>query len=79
VGFIVFFVTFFGCCGAIKENHCMTATFTVLLVTIQSSKLNKCFQFLFPNCFCAFEKVFLFLLELGAGIAAYMLRSEVTY
>ena len=52
VGCIIFFVTFFGCCGAIKENHCMTVTFSVLLGLI-------------------------FLLELGAGIAAYMLRSDV--
>merc|ERR1711874_223703 len=27
VGCIIFFVAFFGCCGAIKENHCMTLTF----------------------------------------------------
>jgi CD63 antigen len=32
IGFIVFFVTFFGCCGAIRESHCLIATFTVLLV-----------------------------------------------
>ena len=34
VGFVIFFVTFFGCCGAIKENHCMTMTFSVLLALI---------------------------------------------
>ena len=52
VGCIIFFVTFFGCCGAVKENHCMTVTFSVLLALI-------------------------FLLELGAGIGAYMMRQEV--
>lgn len=52
VGCVIFFVTFFGCCGAIKENHCMTITFSVLLALI-------------------------FIVELGAGIAAYMMRSEV--
>ena len=52
VGCIIFFVTFFGCCGAVKENHCMTVTFSVLLALI-------------------------FLLELGAGIGAYMMRTEV--
>jgi CD63 antigen len=26
VGVIVFVVAFFGCCGAIKENHCMIMT-----------------------------------------------------
>jgi CD63 antigen len=31
VGVIVFFIGFFGCCGAYKENHCMLMTFTVLL------------------------------------------------
>lgn len=31
VGVIVFFIGFFGCCGAYKENHCMLMTFAVLL------------------------------------------------
>merc|ERR1711884_234611 len=52
VGCIIFFVAFFGCCGAIKENHCMTTTFSVLLEII-------------------------FLMEIGAGIAAYKLKSQV--
>lgn len=34
VGCIIFFVTFFGCCGAVKENHCMTLTFSILLTMI---------------------------------------------
>ena len=53
VGCIIFFVAFFGCCGAIKENHCMTLTFSILLGII-------------------------FLMEIGAGIAAYKLKSQVT-
>jgi len=52
VGCLIFIVTFFGCCGAIKEHYCMTMTFSLLLGLI-------------------------FILEIGAGIAAYMLRSEV--
>jgi len=52
VGCIIFFVAFFGCCGAIKENHCMTLTFSVLLGII-------------------------FLMEIGAGIAAYKLKAQV--
>jgi len=52
VGCIIFFVAFFGCCGAIKENHCMTVTFAVLLGVI-------------------------FLMEVGAGIAAYKLKTQV--
>jgi len=31
IGIIIFLVAFFGCCGAIRENHCMTTTFSVLL------------------------------------------------
>jgi len=30
-GAITFVVAFFGCCGAIKENHCMTITFAALI------------------------------------------------
>ncbi|KAK9304229.1 hypothetical protein QLX08_004235 [Tetragonisca angustula] len=52
IGAIVFIVSFFGCCGAVKENHCMIITFSVLLLLI-------------------------FALELGAGIAGYMMRGEV--
>lgn len=52
LGCITFFVTFFGCCGAIKENHCMIFTFSILLAII-------------------------FLMELGAGLATYVLKTEV--
>ncbi|XP_034268427.1 CD63 antigen [Pantherophis guttatus] len=34
VGVIVFFISFFGCCGAVKENYCMVTTFAVLLTII---------------------------------------------
>ncbi|XP_006794142.1 CD63 antigen [Neolamprologus brichardi] len=34
VGVVIFFISFFGCCGAFKENHCMVATFAVLLSLI---------------------------------------------
>ncbi|XP_031146105.1 CD63 antigen [Sander lucioperca] len=34
VGVVIFFIAFFGCCGAWKENHCMVATFAVLLVLV---------------------------------------------
>lgn len=34
VGVIVFVIGFFGCCGAIKENHCMVVTFVVLLCIV---------------------------------------------
>ncbi|KAK7864770.1 hypothetical protein R5R35_012266 [Gryllus longicercus] len=50
-GSIILIISFFGCCGAVKENHCMTITFSVLLVLI-------------------------FILELAAGIAGYVLRNR---
>jgi len=31
IGALIFFIAFFGCCGAIKENYCMVMTFAVLL------------------------------------------------
>ena len=34
VGIIIFFISFFGCCGALKENYCMVTTFAVLLTLI---------------------------------------------
>lgn len=34
VGTIIFFVAFFGCCGAIRENHCMVMTFSILMGVI---------------------------------------------
>lgn len=34
VGSIIFVVAFFGCCGAIRESHCMIVTFATLLLTI---------------------------------------------
>jgi CD63 antigen len=39
VGIIVFLVSFFGCCGAVKENHCMIITFSVLLLVIFALEL----------------------------------------
>ncbi|XP_050304861.1 23 kDa integral membrane protein-like [Anthonomus grandis grandis] len=34
VGIIVFLIAFFGCCGAAKENACMTSTFSTLLIIV---------------------------------------------
>lgn len=34
VGVIVFIIGFLGCCGALKENHCMVTTFAILLAMI---------------------------------------------
>ncbi|KAJ1522195.1 hypothetical protein ONE63_002503 [Megalurothrips usitatus] len=34
VGGAIFLVSFFGCCGAVRESHCMLVTFACLLLTI---------------------------------------------
>ncbi|CAG03950.1 unnamed protein product [Tetraodon nigroviridis] len=34
VGVVIFFVAFFGCCGAWKENYCMITTFAILLTLV---------------------------------------------
>ncbi|XP_057655323.1 CD63 antigen-like [Diorhabda carinulata] len=34
VGVVIFIIAFFGCCGAVKENHCMIVTFSVFLLII---------------------------------------------
>ncbi|KAM9320770.1 CD63 antigen [Gastrophryne carolinensis] len=52
VGVVIFFISFFGCCGAAKENYCMVTTFAVLLILI-------------------------FLIEIAAAIAGYVLRNQV--
>ncbi|KAM6977573.1 CD63 antigen [Aplochiton taeniatus] len=34
VGVVILFISFFGCCGACKESHCMVTMFSVLLCLI---------------------------------------------
>ncbi|XP_031841374.1 tetraspanin 6 isoform X2 [Nomia melanderi] len=34
LGSIIFIISFFGCCGAIRESHCMTITFASFLLFI---------------------------------------------
>ena len=34
IGSIIFVISFFGCCGAIRESHCMTITFASILLFI---------------------------------------------
>lgn len=31
IGAVIFIVAFFGCCGAIKENACMTLTVSIIV------------------------------------------------
>ncbi|XP_043974770.1 CD63 antigen [Gambusia affinis] len=39
VGLLTFFVSFFGCCGAWKENHCMVATFSFFLSVVVAAEI----------------------------------------
>lgn len=39
VGVFVFIVAFVGCCGAVKENHCMVITFAAILLIIFTIEL----------------------------------------
>ncbi|KAL7297809.1 hypothetical protein TKK_0008842 [Trichogramma kaykai] len=34
IGSIIFFIAFFGCCGAIKENYCLIIVFAALMVIV---------------------------------------------
>lgn len=34
IGVLVFLIAFLGCCGAVKENHCMLTTYAVILSTL---------------------------------------------
>lgn len=34
IGCFIFIIAFFGCCGAYRENYCMTLTFSILLILI---------------------------------------------
>eukprot|EP00064_Thunnus_orientalis_P015736 superscaffoldBa00002975_g15793 len=34
IGVVIFFIAFFGCCGAWKENYCMVTTFAILISLI---------------------------------------------
>lgn len=38
LGVIVFFIAFFGCCGALRENHCMIFTVSVGFLNEELSK-----------------------------------------
>uniref|UniRef100_A0A4D5R8X1 Tetraspanin n=1 Tax=Scolopendra viridis TaxID=118503 RepID=A0A4D5R8X1_SCOVI len=52
VGVFVALISFFGCCGAIRNSYCMLLTFSILLALI-------------------------FVLELAAGIAAYVKKDNL--
>ncbi|XP_061701957.1 CD63 antigen [Syngnathoides biaculeatus] len=34
IGVVIFFISFFGCCGAWKENYCMVTMFSILLTLV---------------------------------------------
>ncbi|PZC84591.1 23 kDa integral membrane protein [Helicoverpa armigera] len=39
VGGIVFFIAFFGCCGAIRESNCMLVTYSIFMLLLMIVKL----------------------------------------
>jgi len=43
VGILIFIIAFLGCCGAIKENHCMIMTYSVLVGFILVLELGAAF------------------------------------
>ena len=38
VGIVVFITSFFGCCGAVKENHCMIVTVSFFFALLSLSR-----------------------------------------
>jgi CD63 antigen len=73
VGSIIFIIGFFGCCGAYKENYCMVMTVCVLLIALCPVCL-----FLVIHQFAVLLGL-IFILEIAAGITAYVLRDKVQY
>jgi len=43
VGVLIFVIAFLGCCGAVKENHCMMMTYSVLVGLILVLELGAAF------------------------------------
>jgi len=43
VGCLIFLIAFLGCCGAVKENHCMIMTYSVLVGLILVLELGAAF------------------------------------
>ncbi|KAL4704194.1 hypothetical protein ACJJTC_002217 [Scirpophaga incertulas] len=39
VGSVVFLIAFFGCCGAIRESHCMLVTFAIFMLVLMVIKI----------------------------------------
>lgn len=74
IGSFIFIIAFFGCCGAYKENYCMTLTVR-FLHTLCSSVPWKTNDIFFLKQF-SILLVFIFILELAAGISGYVLRND---
>lgn len=54
VGLIVFVVAFFGCCGAVKENHCMIITVSWMLNFYSYYTLKLFYLYKWFGQFCTF-------------------------
>lgn len=70
IGAIIFIIAFFGCCGAVKENFCMTVTVLMLLYETIENEFNVLLlQF-------STLLILIFVLEFAAGISGYVLRNQ---
>lgn len=78
VGVITLIVGFLGCCGAIRENHCMVMTVRVLYKTSLYTYCNSgdLWNVFFILQFAVLIGLIL-VMEIGAGIAAFVMKSSV--
>ena len=86
IGSFIFVIAFFGCCGAYKENYCMTLTVRaaicvrMLIVCCLSSLYVIAFFFCSSRACCYLQfsvlLILIFILELAAGISGYVLRND---
>ncbi|XP_011503265.1 PREDICTED: CD63 antigen-like [Ceratosolen solmsi marchali] len=58
IGAVIFIIAFFGCCGAIRESHCMVITFAILLLTLLIIKVSVASYIFIQNGNKIEEKIF---------------------
>lgn len=73
IGSIIFFVAFFACYGAMKENYCMILT----VCKLQKNIICKNLVITFTLQFCGLLTI-IFILELAAGITGYILKNSTS-
>lgn len=63
-GFLLLLASFFGCCGSLKESHCMLVSVRTWVVNVLPPSITLAFQF-----FCVM--LIIIVAEISAGIWAY--------